>query len=342
MPKPSQWSAVGNALNQLGFSNAAADAMSHASEADAEERADSVKQRQMNADYQALQANIRAGKERARLAGDGVPDGFEHVKDIKALPRRGEWPFLQGDLCRIWWPLKTFSAMCKRSQNGDQDAKAWLQLWSQALSGDDRAALRQMGEITESGRYGAEVDLDRAFFWYYRAGLAGDSVAREHALRLKRSTDIDPATMGEPQFIGPAGNWRITMDNFGQGSTTAIVELDLNGTLSGSVEAFGGPALGMLNNAMGGDPELQAFVSSLMQSIGVEGRWAYDKKYHILSIEMLFSSPTVPGAQTLSAQVQILGQNVVAKEKLLVGERILFGRDKAGAAYYFAPFVPRR
>jgi hypothetical protein len=347
MPNPAQWSAIATNLNQLGLSNAAADAMHHASEADAEERADSAKLGQLRSDYQALQANIRAGKERARLAGGSLPDGFVPIKELKALTKLGAWPFLQGDAVPVWWPIRTFAEMGKRSNNGDKDAKAWFSAWNRALSGD-AAALREMGEITEKGRYGANIDLDRAFFWYFRAGLAGDTIARTRAVELKRSNEIDPATMDDPHLIA-AGNYRITMDNFGQASTTAMVEFELaqvgvfgGGTLSGSVESFGGAAMGMMNSAMAGDEELQAFVSSLTQSMVIEGRWTYDPKRYVLSLDMMFSAPTVPGAQSLSAQIQILGRKVVGKESLMGGEKyILFGRDKTMAAYYFEYVVQR-
>ena len=276
MPTPSQWSAVGTAPSQ----------------------------------------HLRGGKQRVRLAGESLPDGFEAIEDVTALSNLGTWPILQKDLLPAWWPLKTHAAMSKRGIVGDEEAKAWLHAWTGALAGD-AACLREMGEISESGRYGAEVDLDRAFFWYHRAGLAGDLVARKRALELKRCTNIDPATMEDPQFIG-AGNWRIVMGSPGHGSTTAIVELARSGTLCGAVEFLGGAAMDTTDDAT------------------LEGRWAYDKKHHVLSIEMLFPTAPAPGVQGFSAQVRILARQIAQ----LSEKRVFFGRDEAMAAYYFQSVRP--
>lgn len=255
-------------------------------------------------------------RERVRPVGESLPDGFEPIKDVTALSNLGSWPTLQKDRLPAWWPLKTHAAMSKRGIVGDKEADAWLHAWTGALGGD-AGCLREMGEISESGRYGAEIDLDRAFFWYYRAGLAGDAVARRRALELKRRAGIDPATMEDPQLIGP-GSWRVVMDNPMQGSTTAIVELARSGTLSGALEFFGGAAM----EAAGG--------------ASLEGGWAYDKTRHMLSFEMLSSTRGAPGAETFSARVRIL-----ARQTGQVSERrVFFGRDEAMAAYYFQSIRP--
>jgi hypothetical protein len=326
MAKSQVWKATANELSQLGLSNAYQDAIDYGAAAEAEERADSTQRERMRADSVALQEDIRVGKERARMAGGNLPAGFEPVKNQKNLMKQGKWPALSDGFPGCIFPLHT---LAKMGRSGGSDAKSWTEVWKRALYGDT-AALREMGEITEKGTYGADVDSERAFFWYYRAGLNGDKVARQRAMDLKRSTtNISPATMEEPQLIYP-GSWLIKMDKFGQAETTNTVDLISDGSLSGSVEGFGGNAWNMMQGYMALEPGLSDFVGSMMQSMVVEGRWAFDNKLNVMSLNMLYSVPGMPGGETLAEQVQLLGRNE---------NGVLFGRDKKFASYLFTQIL---
>jgi hypothetical protein len=127
-----------------------------------------------------------------------------------------------------WLPFQCLVEMAKRDNNGDAEAHAWLELYRRATQGDV-AAQRDMGRTCETGACGMAVDVQRAFFWYYRAGLAGDAEATECALRLKETFSIAPAAMQEPALVY-AGQWRITRDDLDGKMSNAIYELAEDGT----------------------------------------------------------------------------------------------------------------
>ena len=145
----------------------------------------------------------------------------------------GWWPLLD-DRMSACLPARIIAAMQRRSSLGDHDADAWLRMHAQACAGDPEAQ-RTFGRICENGSYRAAADLQRAFFWYYRAGLQGDVEARRNAERLMhRSQRISPATMAEPQLIYP-GQWRITAHLSEHLHSASVFDLASDGSATGSL-----------------------------------------------------------------------------------------------------------
>jgi hypothetical protein len=161
--------------------------------------------------------------------GSGLPEGFIPLRKVRALALLGRWPALE-DRMPPWLPFRCMVEMARRQHDGDLDAHAWLELYRRAAQGDT-AAQREMARACETGAWGSGVDIQRAFFWYYRAGLAGDEVASEEALRLKEAHDILPAAMEAPCLLYP-GQWRITRDDLARGIRTHFVELGDDGFLA--------------------------------------------------------------------------------------------------------------
>jgi hypothetical protein len=169
-----------------------------------------------------------SGEARERPAADpGIPAGFLPLCAVKSLPLKGRWSPLP-DGMPPWLPFHALVEMARRDQAGDPEAHDWLATYRLATQGETQAQ-RRMAEACEEGRYGLPADLQRAFFWFYRAGLAGDETASDHALRIKDSHEIAAAAMEEPALVYP-GQWRITRDD-GE-TTTAIVELGEDGRIS--------------------------------------------------------------------------------------------------------------
>jgi hypothetical protein len=158
-----------------------------------------------------------------------LPDGFMPLRRVKALALQGRWPTLD-DSMPPWLPFQCLVQMSKRENDGDAAAHAWLELYRRAAQGEARAQ-REMGQACETGAYGCEVDVNRAFFWYYRAGLAGDAEATENAVRLKEAFTISPAAIAEPALVY-AGQWRITRDDLDGEIASDLYELAEDGTFA--------------------------------------------------------------------------------------------------------------
>jgi hypothetical protein len=163
--------------------------------------------------------------------GDGaeLPEGFIPMRKVKALALLGRWSALE-DRMPPWLPFQCMVEMARRQHKGDPGARAWLELYRRAAQGETEAQ-REMGRACETGAAGCGVDIQRAFFWYHRAGLAGDAVASEEALRLKDTHDILPAAMEGPALVYP-GHWRITRDDLTGGMRAHLVELGEDSCLS--------------------------------------------------------------------------------------------------------------
>jgi TPR repeat protein len=158
-----------------------------------------------------------------------LPDGFLPLRRVKALALQGRWATLD-DRMPPWLPFHCLVEMARRDGEGDADAHAWLELYRRASQGD-AVAQREMGHACETGACGTQVDVHRAFFWYYRAGLAGDLEGTECALRLKEAFAIAPAAMEEPALLY-AGQWRITRDDLDGTIATAVYDLAEDGTMA--------------------------------------------------------------------------------------------------------------
>lgn len=164
-----------------------------------------------------------------------LPAGFMPCRRVKALALQGRWSTLD-DRMPPWLPFQSLVEMARRENEGDGEAHAWLELYRLAVQGDV-VAQREMGRACEHGTWGGAVDVQRAFFWYYRAGIAGDAEAGECAQRMKKSFPIAPAAMEEPALVY-AGNWRVTRDDLEDRITTGVYELAEDATMT--CEALGG------------------------------------------------------------------------------------------------------
>jgi hypothetical protein len=163
------------------------------------------------------------------LQDSDLPDGFVPLRRVKALALQGRWSTLD-DRMPAWLPFHCLVEMAKRESEGDAEARAWLELYRRAAQGDT-AAQCEMGRACETGACGAAVDVDRAYFWYYRAGLAGDANAARCAQRLKDAFPIATAAMEEPALVYP-GQWRVTRDDLDGKITTGNYDLDEDGTMT--------------------------------------------------------------------------------------------------------------
>lgn len=161
--------------------------------------------------------------------GSDLPEGFIPLRRVKALALQGRWATLD-DRMPPWLPFQCLVDMAKREHAGDPEAHAWLELYRRAAQGDV-VAQREMGQACETGGCGTAIDVQRAFFWYYRAGLAGDAEAAECALRLKEAFPIAHAAMEDPALVY-AGQWRITRDDLDGRITTGLYELTEDGTMT--------------------------------------------------------------------------------------------------------------
>jgi hypothetical protein len=161
----------------------------------------------------------------------GLPEGFIPLRKVKALALLGRWAPL-ADRMPPWLPFQCMVEMARRQHAGDPGARAWLELYRRAAQGEP-GAQRDMGRACETGAWGSDVDIQRAFFWYYRAGLAGDAFASEDALRLKATHDIVPAAIESPALVYP-GQWRILRDDLTREIRTHCVELGEDRCLSSS------------------------------------------------------------------------------------------------------------
>jgi len=160
-----------------------------------------------------------------------LPHGFVPVEGVRSLPMMGRWNPLP-DGMPPWLPFHALLEMARREHAGDDGARSWLELYRHAVQGDveSQAAL---GRACEAGDAGVDPDLPRAFFWYYRAALAGHAAASDHALRLKEGNDIPPAAMAEASLVYP-GRWRWWREEPDRPGTRRIVELHGDGTFTGA------------------------------------------------------------------------------------------------------------
>jgi hypothetical protein len=261
-----------------------------------------------------------AGGHALRLR-DTLPEGYLPLREVKDLSLLGRWLPLD-DRMSPCLPLKVLSAMQRRRELGDPDADAWLELHARAYAGDPDAQ-RAFGRVCECGLHRASADLQRAFFWYYRAALQGDDEARKNAERLMRSTRISSATMAEPMLVYP-GQWLITAQVSERLRSKTLFELAEDGSATGSLVGDGaaaecaGPAQSVIER--GGTTSTGA---SPKNTVRYHGGWAYDGIGNVLTI---IFEPTETRARRWRSdnwQIAIFG----------CGRGFLFGRDRRGVCH---------
>jgi hypothetical protein len=223
---------------------------------------------------------------------------------------------------------KLFMDVTHRLLTGDVKAVAWLELWGQASRLCIPKAQYELGVVCETGGMGTRPDPQRAFFWYYQAGLAGEPKAKERAFELKRSIAIEPAIMDGPLLVSP-GKWTMVCDEFGQALTQYELDLKEDSTVSGRVVGRQGPQVDLASRLLAEDPGFAELLNSMMQNITVAGQWSFDRKQNSLRLQIRGSVPGVRDSETGTSRIAVLGVG----EKL--ADTTLFGRDEAMAGYYF-------
>jgi TPR repeat protein len=220
-------------------------------------------------------------------------------------------------------PARVLAAMQRRYYLGDQDAATWLKVHARAYAGDPDAQ-RVFARVCESGLYRATADLQRAFFWYYRAWLQGDVQAAHDAERLMRSTRISSTAMAEPMLIFP-GQWRITANLSDRLNSTSLFELSEDGTASGCLIGDSGAAAAIMNDtrAAVGDPYGQPACALSKHEARYRGGWAYDDIGHVLTVIFDLSESGARRWRRDYWQIELLGCRAGA----------LYGRDRRSVGY---------
>lgn len=260
-----------------------------------------------------------------------LPDGYLPIREVRDMALLGHWAPLD-DKMSPCLPARVLAAMRRRCDLGDQDAAAWLKLHARAHAGDPDAQ-RVFGRVCESGLHRATADLQRAFFWYYRAGLEGDAQALKDAERLMRSTRISSAAMAEPMLVYP-GQWRITARLSEQLSSVSLFELAEDGTAEGCLIPDDGEAAGM----PGGTPIPRAHAraihaaASSMATIRYHGGWAFDAIGNVLTIVFESSNGGSRRWRGDHWQIALLGCRAGS----------LFGRDRRMVTYTLEPLEQER
>lgn len=325
-----QFGSMATLFNAMGFSGAASDAIAHGAEIEKEAKAGREKLKNLERIWSGAKAAVDAGRKWTELTGGvELPERFIPIKAQRNLLLMGRWPRFR-DNSELRFSKEFFEGWAEELRKDDPNnlsaANVEMAMRLKNSSEGDPEAQLQMGEMFEKGTFGIAPDSNRAFFWYYRAGLNGSERGREHAVRLTKSTEIDPVTAQEPALVYP-GDWRISEDNFAQGTSVQLLTLASNGSISGRVEGFGGTAGEAAKNLMDGDPIMGPLFASAMKNLTLSGKWRYDK----LSARLLLNTvASFPGVPPQIAEISLIG---IAKE----GEYALFGTDEKAVTYCIEP-----
>jgi hypothetical protein len=253
---------------------------------------------------------------------DTLPEGYLPVCEVRDMALLGRWTPLD-DKMSPCLPARVLAAMQRRYDLGDQDAAAWLKVHARACAGDPDAQ-RAFARVCENGLYRATADLQRAFFWYYRAWLQGDVQARKDAERLMRSTGISSAAMAEPVLIYP-GQWRITAHLSDRLNSTSLFEFSDDGTASGCLIGDSMGSAGMTNDtrAAAGNPCGPRACAASNHDARYHGGWAYDGIGYVLTIIFELSESGARRWRSDCWQIEVRGCRAGS----------LYGRDRRSVAY---------
>jgi hypothetical protein len=290
----------------------------------AEQRLHAAETKQFREAIGNIEARGKAAWEQAQLLGnDNLPEHFSPIRAVRSLPKLGRWRDLD-DKWTPYFPIDFQHLIRRISASGDQDAVELFKVLGAALGGEAEKQAA-MGEILERGLLGAQKDIQRAFFFYYRAALQGNEAAKNAALRLKRSTAISPLTMQEPELIHD-GEWQVVVDVFQQDIYTFRVALKVGGTLTGSLLNYGGAKAEAISSLLSSDPAYLEFTLGQFKNMTLDGRWTYDQATFKFHATVRISHPmrgVVQGTETWD--VELLGTN----------DSTLFGRDKNKVNFTF-------
>jgi TPR repeat protein len=309
MTGSSMWPSLGASLSSLGVPNAASVATDYAAKVFGCEpgvRSRDSTNGQTPGRNAALCADVRADREEERAPGPGtLPEGFVPICEAKNMAVLGRWPLLD-DKMPPCLPLNLLLSMQLLCEDGDPSAAAWMKIYERAFSGAVEAQ-RAFGKVCETGVFGAPVDLQRAYFWYYRAALQGDVEARYSAERVARSIHVSSAATAEPALVY-SGAWRITADVPGARGATSFFELSEMGAASGW---------------MIGNMGHHAQAKNIALNAQYNGQWAYDRERKMLTFDFSASVTAASGRGSDIWQIELLGCRSGA----------VFGRDRRMVSY---------
>ncbi len=304
---------------------AAADAMNYAANAFSREddfRRPGAADAREQGEIDSAAADMPAVRRPRVALRDTLPEDFVPLREVRDMALLGRWTPLD-DRMSPCLPARVVAAMQRRHDLGDQDAAAWLKVHARAYVGDPDAQ-RLFARVCESGLYRATADLQRAFFWYYRAWLQGDVQARKDVERLMRSTRISAAAMAEPMLVYP-GPWRITAHLSDRLDSTTLFELSEDGTASGCLmaDSMATSTSSIDTLAAAGDQCSDPACALSMHEARYRGGWAYDGIGHVLTIIFDESASGARRWRSDCWQIALLGCRAGA----------LCGRDRRSVAY---------
>lgn len=246
-------------------------------------------------------------------------EGYLPLSEVRDLTLLGSWPLLE-DRMSACMPTRIISAMQRRSSLGDREADTWLRMHAAACAGDPDAQ-RAFGRVCENGSHRTAADLQRAFFWYYRAWLQGDVEARRNAERLMHYAQrISPATMGEPMLIFP-GRWRIKAHLSPEVHSTSVFDLLEDGSAAGFLPGPARAAAAISPSGSGMEPAADALPSRLGNA-RCRGGWAFDGIGQVLTL--IFEAESGERRwRSAIWQIEITGSKPGS----------LFGRDRTMVGY---------
>jgi TPR repeat protein len=315
----SMLNSVGASLSSLGVPRAASLALEYAADAFSWERGAGSSSDPAGIEDLFASARPAAAPE---IYGT-LPDGFVPIREARNLALLGRWPLLEDGMPPCL-PLKLLLTMMHRCEHGDANAEVWMKLYHRAFSGETAAQLA-FGKVCETGTFRAPADLQRAFFWYYRAALEGDAEARHSAERVARATTISPAAMAEPTLAYP-GMWRITAEMPGGARSSSLFELAGNGAACGCLlGSHGDSGSGTAHHAPAAfvGPCAMFLLSPQGRKGQYQGQWAYHPPRRILTFDFAASVAEIPGVRGDAWQIELIACRMGA----------LFGRDRRMVSY---------
>lgn len=325
MAKGDLWRSVQSSLNWAGNDVLAGIAGRNAQTADALQRSREQESAEQKAFLDGVQSRIAAGQTSAEMFVAPLPDGFRPLDKVSALI--GQFP-THPDGASLGLPAATAAWI---GANRPDVMVKWNQCWFMAAIGhpDSQATLADSLEI---GEFGAEPDLIRAFFFFYRAGIQGHTEARKRAEAL-----IDK--IGDFQWIiAPpyrvfAGSWQLVQDQFGQAIPTYAFNFEQGGALAGRLADYGGVAgdrLKAMRNHPIGEMSWRAF-----QDMRFEGRWSYDRASQLVYLHLAGRAPGSAPQAPETICFELMAVKIGSP-----GEgHTYYGKDEKSFAYYLT-FIP--
>jgi hypothetical protein len=322
-------------LNRAGMDRVAGVAGQAAEDADRRHQELKGDQVRWGENLKGLREGIEDGKVRVQLLGIEVPEGFEPFGSIRSLLKMGRWP-LCTDSLPVILPSRELLTM---GSDGRIDASSWESFrkdWEAALAGDADAqfALGQFYRETHGGVSGHALDIERAFFWFYRAGMQGHIDARVQAEAIMSYVpDFDKITAA-PEMVFPF-KWLVRQDKFGEAIITMEFQFEEDGKLTGRTTDFGGTAAEQMKEFAHHPLGRQAY--NALFGAELSGRWTFSREARVLTLTVV---ARVPGAVRPSPPEVMRIELVAAVENGIYPG--FFGKGSDMFSYIVSPIVEQQ